>query len=114
MHYSKAGLRSWASILQYGTECHVRAVLVDAPGDTYVLATTTDGGGFEPSVWKISNKGVVLWSFRLGGQTSIYAFALTLDAAGDGVTTTTATNNGGGWAYENFDLDAEGRTRQLQ
>jgi len=113
-HWGSNGARKWENALQFGSECHVRAVLVDANGDTYVLATTTLGDSFEPNVWKILKTGGVQWSFRLPDGTPRYGFALTLDAAGDGVTTTTATNNGGGWAYDNFDLDTDGRPRALQ
>jgi hypothetical protein len=114
VHFSKSGLRSWASVLQYGSECHVRAIIVDATGDTYVLATTTDDAGFEPSVWKVSKTGALQWSYRLNDSASRYAFALTLDAAGDGVTTTDAVSGAGGWMYDSFDIDAAGRPRALQ
>jgi hypothetical protein len=110
-HWSSAGARTWANTLQYGTECHVRAIIVDGNGDTYVLATTTVGGSYEPNVWKIAKNGGIAWSFRLGDGVSRYAFALTLDAAGDGVTTTTAVNGPSGWQYDSFDLDANGRPR---
>ena len=110
-HWASNGAQKWDDALQYGSECHVRAVLVDANGDTYVLATTTVGGVFGPSVWKIDKLGRNLWSYNPGGAYSRYAFALTLDAAGDGVTTTTAARGGSGWIYEAFDLDANGHTR---
>ena len=110
-HWASNGTRKWENDLQYGTECHVRAVLVDADGDTDVLATTTAGGVFGASVWKIDPRGTVLWSYSPAGPTPRYAFALTLDAAGDGVTTTTAANGPSGWTYETFGLDANGRRR---
>ena len=110
-HWGSNGVRKWDDPLRYGSECHVRSVLVDANGDTYVLGTTTQSGVFGPSVWKIDKRGTVLWNFSPAGPTARYAFALTLDAAGDGVTTTTATNGSGGWAYGNFDLDTNGRPR---
>jgi hypothetical protein len=110
-HWGSNGTQKWDDALQYGSECHVRALLVDANGDTYVLATTTVGGVFGPSVWKIDKLGRVAWSYSPGGAYSRYAFALTLDAAGDGVTTTTAARSGAGWVYEAFDLDANGHTR---
>jgi hypothetical protein len=114
VHWGSNGTRKWANALQYGSECHVRAVIVDANGDTYVLATTRLAGSFEPNLWKIDKQGRIQWTYRLPDGTSRYAFALTLDAAGDGVTTTTATNTAGGWVYDNFDLDSAGRTRALQ
>jgi hypothetical protein len=110
-HWASNGTRKWDDSLQIGSECHVRAVLVDANGDTYILATTTIAGSFTPTVWKVEKTGNVAWYFSLTSATPRYAFALTLDAAGDGVTTTTATNGSAGWTYENFDLDANGRTR---
>ena len=110
-HWASEGAQKWDDALQYGSECHVRALLVDANGDTYVLATTTVGGVFGPSVWKIDKLGRVVWSFNPGGAGSRYAFALTLDAASDGVTTTTAARGASGWLYETFDLDTNGRTR---
>ena len=109
-HWSSNGTRKWDNDLRMGSECHVRAVLVDANGDTYVLATTTVGN-ITPTIWKVDKTGAVVWSYTLSSATPRYAFALTLDAAGDGVTTTTATNGAAGWTYENFDLDANGRTR---
>ena len=110
-HWASNGIRKWANELQYGAECHVRAVLVDSNGDTYVLATTTYAGAFEPNLWKIDKLGAIRWSYRPAEGTSRYAFALTLDAAGDGVTTTTAASGSSGWTYQNFDLDADGRPR---
>lgn len=110
-HWASSGVRKWENALRYGSECHARAVIVDANGDTYVLGTTTSGGVFGPSVWKINNRGAVLWSYSPAGPVPRYAFALTLDAAGDGVTTTTAANGAGGWTYDSFDLDSSGRPR---
>ena len=110
-HWTSNGTRKWDDALQYGSGCSVRALLVDANGDTYVLATTTVGGAFGPSVWKIDKLGRIIWSYSPGGAVPRYAFALTLDAAGDGVTTTTAARASSGWTYESFDLDANGRTR---
>jgi hypothetical protein len=110
-HWGSNGAPKWTAVLQYGDGCHVRAVLVDANADTYVLATTTLAGGFEPNVWKIDKLGRVQWAYRLPDGTSRYAFALTLDAAGDGVTTTTAVSGPSGWTYDNFDLDGSGRPR---
>jgi hypothetical protein len=110
-HWASRGVRTWEQALRIGSECHVRAVLVDANGDTYVLATTTVGGSFTPTVWKIDKKGEVAWYFSPAGPAPRYAFALTLDAAGDGVTTTTAMNGPAGWTYESFDLDSSGRPR---
>jgi len=109
-HWASSGAQKWDNDLQMGSECHVRAVLVDANGDTYVLATTTVGN-LTPTIWKVLKTGAVAWYYTLSSSTPRYAFALTLDAAGDGVTTTTATNGASGWTYENFDLDANGRTR---
>jgi hypothetical protein len=111
VHWGSSGNRKWENALQMGSECHLRAVLVDANGDTYVLATTTVGGSTTPTIWKIDKTGRVAWYYTLSSGTPRYAFALTLDAAGDGVTTTTAMNTASGWTYENFDLDANGRTR---
>jgi len=110
-HWGSAGQLKWENALRYGSECHARAVLVDADGDTYVLGTTTSGGVFGPSVWKIDKRGTVVWNYSPAGPVPRYAFALTLDAAGDGVTATTARSGAGGWTYDSFDLDANGRTR---
>ncbi|HXT01179.1 MAG TPA: hypothetical protein VN915_10920 [Elusimicrobiota bacterium] len=110
-HWASNGAQKWQNSLRYGSECHVRAVLVDANGDTYVLGTTTQGGVLGPSVWKIDNRGTVDWNYSPAGPQARYAFALTLDAAGDGVTATTAMNSGGSWTYDSFDLDANGRAR---
>lgn len=110
-HWGANGARKWENALTFGSECHVRAVLVDANADTYVLATTTVNEKFTPTVWKIDKTGRVVWYYSFSSAQPRYAFALTLDAAGDGVTTTTATNAPTGWIYENFDLDSNGRTR---
>lgn len=110
-HWASSGVRKWENALRYGSECHVRSVLVDANGNTYVLGTTTSGGVLGPSVWKISSRGAVVWNYSPAGPVARYAFALTLDAAGDGVTATTATNGAGGWTYDSFDLDSSGRAR---
>lgn len=110
-HWMSNGARKWDNDLQYGSDCHVRAVIVDANGDTYVLATTTVGGVYGPGVWKIDKLGRVLWSYNPSAAQSSYAFALTLDAAGDGVTVTTAANGSSGWTYSDFDVDANGRPR---
>jgi hypothetical protein len=110
-HFASNGTLKWDDPLQYGAECHVRAVLVDANGDTYVLATTTVGGSTTPTIWKVDKTGRVDWYYTLASGTARYAFALTLDAAGDGVTTTTAMSGSGGWTYESFDLDSNGHTR---
>jgi hypothetical protein len=110
-HWGSNGVRKWENALRYGSECHARAVLVDANGDTYVLGTTTSGGVFGPSVWKIDQRGTVAWNYSPAGPVARYAFALTLDAAGDGVTATTAKNGAAGWTYDSFDLDANGRAR---
>lgn len=109
-HWASSGAHKWDNDLTMGSECHVRAVLVDANGDTYILATTTVGN-ITPTVWKVDKTGRIDWYYTLASGTPRYAFALTLDAAGDGVTTTTATNTAGGWVYENFDLDSNGHTR---
>ena len=110
-HWGSNGQRKWENALRYGSECHVRAVIVDANADTYVLATTTQGGVYGPTVWKIDKRGTVVWNYSPAGPTARYAFALTLDAAGDGVTATTTMNTASGWTYDTFDLDANGRTR---
>ena len=110
-HWASNGVQKWDDDLQYGSECRTRTVLVDADGDTYVLATTSVAGAYGATVWKIDKLGTVAWSYSPGGAALRYAFALTLDAAGDGVTVTTATNGAAGWTYEAFDLDANGRTR---
>jgi hypothetical protein len=110
-HWTSSGSLKWDNDLVMGSECHVRAVLVDANGETYVLATTTVGN-ITPTIWKIDKIGRVAWYYTLSSATPRYAFALTLDAAGDGVTATTAMSGSGGWVYENFDLDSNGRTRE--
>jgi len=110
-HWSTRSNRLWADELQYGSECHARAVLVDANGSTYLLATTVAGGGSDASLWKIDRQGGVLWSYRPSGPTNRYAFALTLSAAGDVVTVTTAYSGPNGWVYENLDVDSNGRAR---
>ena len=110
-HWASNGSQKWDDALQEGSECHARSVLVDAEGDTYALATTTVGGVFGATVWKIDKLGSVLWSYSPGGANQRYAFALTLDADGAGVTVTTAANGSAGWTYESVDLDANGRTR---
>jgi hypothetical protein len=110
-HWASNGALKWDDDLQYGSVCRARAVLADADGDTYALATTAVGGAYGATVWKIDKLGAVVWSYSPGGAEQRYAFALTLDAAGDGVTITTAANGASGWTYESFDLDANGRTR---
>jgi hypothetical protein len=110
-HWSARSNRLWSSELQYGSECHTRAVLVDASGSTYVLATTVAGGGSSATLWKIDRQGSTVWSYRPTGPTARYAFALTLSAAGDAVTVTTAYSGPNGWVYENFDVDSNGRAR---
>ncbi|HEX4046835.1 MAG TPA: hypothetical protein VH309_03330 [Elusimicrobiota bacterium] len=110
-HWMSNGTRKWDNDLQYGSDCHVRAVIVDANGNTFVLATTTVGTVYGPGVWKIDKLGRVLWSYNPSAPDSSYAFALTLDAAGDGVTVTTAANGPSGWTYANFDVDSNGRPR---
>ena len=110
-HWSDRGGRLWSQELQYGSECHARTVLVDADGNTYFLGTAVSGGNSDATLWKIDRRGSVLWTYRPGGRGGRYAFALTLAAAGDLVTVTTAYSGPAGWVYENFDVDAQGRTR---
>jgi hypothetical protein len=110
-HYTSRGIRLWTNSLQYGSDCHSRAVLVDASGNTYVLGTTTAGSVFDATVWKIDRRGTVLWNYRPTGPNSRYAFAIDLASASDGVNVTTAVNGPAGWVYDSFDLDASGRLR---
>lgn len=109
--WSARGIRLWNAALQYGAECHTRTVLTDANGNTYVLATTTVGGGFEPTVWMIDRRGSIQWTYRLADAVPRYAFALALAAAWDGVTVTTAVSGPAGWVYDSFDVDSAGRRR---
>lgn len=110
-HWTSRGARLWTQTLSYGSGCHARAVLVDGQGDTYALATTTQGQAFDATVWKIDRRGQVLWNYRPGRAESHYAFGLSMAAAGDGVTVTTAVSGPTGWVYDTFDLDGSGRPR---
>jgi hypothetical protein len=109
--WSERSNRLWSEDLRYGSECHARAVLVDADGNTYVLATTVAGGGSDATLWKIDRRGSTLWSYRPSSASTRYAFALTLSAAGDLVTVTTAESGPAGWLYRTFDVDSSGRAR---
>lgn len=110
-HWSSAGRLHWNNPMTYGSACQARAVLVDANGNSYLLATTTSGGNIGPTLWKIDRQGGTAWNYSPGGAESRYAFGLTLSAAGDLITVTTATNGPGGWTYQTFDVDSSGRSR---
>ncbi|MDE2489372.1 MAG: hypothetical protein KGM24_00885 [Elusimicrobia bacterium] len=111
VRWSSRGARLWSQDLRGGAACQARSVLVDGSGNVYVLATATTAGISQPDVWKIDRRGQVLWSYRPSRPTTRYAYALALDAAGDGVTVTTAQSGPEGWTYASFDLDAAGNPR---
>jgi hypothetical protein len=112
VHWSSRGSQLWSQDLNSGGSCQARAVLVDGHGDTYALATVTTANVSQPAVWKIDRRGQVLWVYQPSGPTTRYAYALALDAAGDGVTATTAESGPEGWVYATFDLDgASGNPR---
>lgn len=105
------GGRLWATNLQYGSECRARATVVDSSGATYALGTTMDRGVPAPTLWKVDRLGSILWYYRPSDAASRYAFALTLDADGAGVTVTAAASGPAGWVYKEFNIDSLGRPR---
>ena len=111
-HWSSKGRLDWSTALNYGSSCQARTLLVDSNGNTYVLATTTQGTQFDATLWKFDHQGNSQWINRPNGFISHYAFGLTLSAAEDLVTVTNAVSGPSGWAYETYDVDSRGSRRE--
>jgi hypothetical protein len=109
--WSPGGRLLWSATLRYGSGCAARAALADGSGGVYVLATTTVGTGLAPTLWRLDARGATLWNDRPSDARSVYAYGLTLDAAGDGVTVLAATSAPSGWTYSSYRVDAAGRRR---
>lgn len=93
----------------YG-QCRPAAVLTDATGSAYVMATVSNNaGGFDAVVLAFNQKGEQRWKFRYPANDTVYARNLVLDPRGDRLRGYVLRRAGAEFIEEFFRLDLEGR-----
>ncbi len=100
----------WDAASDASAQCRPAAVVSDAVGSSYLLATVSDGrGGFEAVVTAFDTRGDQRWRFRYPAPDTAYARDLILDPRGDRVHAFVLRRVGAEFVEEFFRLDLDGR-----
>lgn len=110
VRWDAAGRLGWeASPEPYG-QCRPAAVLTDAVGSSYMLASVSNGnGGFDAVVLAFDQKGEQRWKWRYPANDTVYARNLVLDPKGDRLRGYVLRRDGVDFVEEFFRLDLDGR-----
>lgn len=107
--FDSQGRPTWDATPVNTGVCNPAGVVIDAEGSVYLLAAITGSAGFDAMVWKLSNRGDVLWTYRYATTGSAYPQNLYLDPRGDRVRAYVLRKSGMEYVEEFFRLDSAGR-----
>ncbi|MDX6769587.1 MAG: hypothetical protein SF051_08655 [Elusimicrobiota bacterium] len=110
VRWDAQGRVRWEATTDASAQCRPAAVVSDAAGSSYMLATVADGrGGFEPVVVAFDARGDQRWRFRYPAPDTAYARDLILDPRGDRVHGFVLRRVGSEFVEEFYSLDHDGR-----
>lgn len=89
--------------------CRPAGVVTDAEGEVYLLATIDGSAGYDAMVWKLGQRGDIVWTHRHHANEALYAQNLYLDPRGDRVRVFVLRKRGTEFIEEFFRLDLAGR-----
>lgn len=110
VRWDAAGRQRWETSPEQHGQCRPAAVLTDAVGSSYVLASVSNGGGgFDAVVLAFNHKGEQRWKWRYPASDTVYARNLVLDPKGDRLRGYVLRREGAEFVEEFFRLDLDGR-----
>lgn len=108
--WDAGGRLGWEGSPEPYGQCRPAAVLTDAVGSSYLLASVSNGnGGFDAVVLAFNAKGEQRWKWRYPANDTVYARNLVLDPKGDRLRGYVLRREGLDFVEEFFRLDLEGR-----
>lgn len=108
--WDAAGRLRWDAGLEPYGQCRPAAVLGDAVGSAYLLASVSNGGGgFDAVVLSFDARGEQRWRWRYPAGGTVYARSLVLDPKGDRLRGYVLRRDGPEFVEESFRLDLDGR-----
>lgn len=107
--FDSQGRSVWEVAPPVSGQCRPAGIVVDAEGDSYLLATVDGRAGFDAMLWKFTARGDSSWSYRRDASESLYAQNLYLDPRGDRLRAFVLRKRGTEFVEEFYRLDLAGR-----